>query len=175
MVDILCQTRCSQNVPFTLRYAPGVGSILTKSWDLEKRISTARAGSITAANDINLVTIRSNQNHSKHQSVESMKKKFPLAFCSLSLTLSSLLMRGRKFVGSRRKVMLKRSRNVFIPDSRLCGVCAVVWYQPYGLWWHEKARNETKHERWKMKPFQEWNGTFEVMRYVGSTGQISVL
>lgn len=56
-----------------------------------------------------------------------MKKKFPLAFCSLSLTLSSLLMRGLKFVGSLRKVMRSRSKKVFIPESKLCGECAVVY------------------------------------------------
>lgn len=55
-----------------------------------------------------------------------MKKKFPVAFCSLSLTLSSLLMRGLKLVGSLRKVMRSRSKKVFIPESRLCGECAVV-------------------------------------------------
>lgn len=55
-----------------------------------------------------------------------MKKKFPLAFCSRSFTLSSLLMRGRKLVGSLRNVIRRRSRNVFIPDKRLWGDLAVV-------------------------------------------------
>lgn len=69
---------------------------------------------------------------SKNQSVESMKKKFPLAFCSLSLTLSSLLMRGLKFVGSLRKVIRSRSKKVFIPESKLCGECAVVYARKKG-------------------------------------------
>lgn len=56
-----------------------------------------------------------------------MKKKLPLAFCSLSLTLSSLLMRGLKLVGSLRKVIRSKSKKVFIPESKLCGLCAVVY------------------------------------------------
>lgn len=55
-----------------------------------------------------------------------MKKKFPLAFCSLSFTLSSLLIRGLKLVGSLRNVIRSRSKKVFIPESSPCGECAVV-------------------------------------------------
>lgn len=65
-----------------------------------------------------------------------MKKKFPLAFCSRSFRLSSLLIRGLKLVGSLRNVIRRRSRKLFIPDNRLWGECAVVcveFSEPAGL------------------------------------------
>lgn len=55
----------------------------------------------------------------------SMKKKLPACFCSLSMTEDILLMRGRKLEGSRRKVISSALRKAFMPDSRLCGACAM--------------------------------------------------
>jgi hypothetical protein len=38
------------------------------------------------------------------------------------LTLLSLFTRGRKLVGSRRKVISSEDRNLFIPDNSVCGL-----------------------------------------------------
>ena len=43
--------------------------------------------------------------------------KYDLHFCSRSFMLSALLTRGRKFVGSRRKVISRDARNWFMPLS----------------------------------------------------------
>lgn len=48
----------------------------------------------------------------------SRKKYSPFCFCSLSLTESSLLMRGLKLSGSRRKVIFKLRKKEFIPVTR---------------------------------------------------------
>lgn len=47
-------------------------------------------------------------------------------FCSLSLTLLSLFTRGRKLVGSRRKVISREARNWFMPVRSDCGGVAVA-------------------------------------------------
>ena len=72
---------------------------------------------------------------------------------SPTLTEWSLLMRGRKLLGSRRKVMSKLFRNLFMPFSRPWGLDKKVEYEitntgdttlthwglvmPYGAWWHQ--------------------------------------
>jgi hypothetical protein len=55
----------------------------------------------------------------------SRLKKFPLSFCSLSSRESSLLILGLKLVGSLLKVILSKFKNLFIPDTRLCGEFAL--------------------------------------------------
>lgn len=53
-----------------------------------------------------------------------MQKKFPDCFCSLSKTDSSLLILGRKLVGSLLKVIPSMFKNLFIPSTRPWGVLA---------------------------------------------------
>lgn len=50
------------------------------------------------------------------------KKKLPEVFCSRSSWLLSLLMRGRKLVGSRRNVMSRDLKKRFMPGSSGCGL-----------------------------------------------------
>lgn len=52
----------------------------------------------------------------------STKKYDPAAFCSLSLSELSLLIRGRKLVGSRRKVISSDFKNLFIPVNKPSGL-----------------------------------------------------
>merc|ERR1711972_407694 len=56
----------------------------------------------------------------------STKKYWPLFFCSQSFTDWSLLIRGRKLLGSRRKVISIFFRNKFIPSTKFVGGFAQV-------------------------------------------------
>ena len=57
----------------------------------------------------------------------------PASFCSWSLIESSLLIRGRKLVGSLRNVMSRFLRNMFMPVSNVCGALAYACIKLWSL------------------------------------------